>query len=338
MPDHAVIVPGESLPTTNTLIPTGIALAIFAPLTVILDIAPLLWHIRNRNVAAISLVAWIMLHNFISFVNLLIWPTDDFKDHYIGEGLCDVEVKFMVARSVAIPAASLCIIRALARVMNTDKGVLRPTRAQRRRAIVMDLVWCIGCPLISMFLHYVVQPNRYFLLGVSGCTPSFWASWLSILLMCLPPLFLSLANSYFASMSIHFQSRLVANSTKTSSPRTRTPPQIPRHLRHNLKERQHNQIPLLPPLHGLLRPDPRAPPNRNLRPHNQRAKPPVRRLLQMEPSAQQRDMEDSRTIPQRSLLRSLGRRRIWIVSLHTLRYGRGCRGHVPNLAACSRIR
>lgn len=193
------VVAQSVLPTTNTLIPAGIALAVLAPLTCIIDLPPLIWHIRNRNVAAGSLVAWIIFHNLLSFINLLIWPTDDFEGKYNGEGLCDVEVKFMVARAVALPAATLCIIRALANVMNTEKSLTIPTKTQRRRAVVMDLVFCMGLPLIMMFFHYIVQPNRYFLAGVSGCTPSFWSSWLSILLMSLPPLFLSLASAYYGS-------------------------------------------------------------------------------------------------------------------------------------------
>lgn len=188
------------LPTTNTLIPAGIALAVFAPVACLLNIPPLIFHFRNRNTAAVSLVAWVLFHNLLSLINLLIWPTDDFKDRYNGEGLCDVEIKFIVARAVALPAATLCIVRSLANVMNTNKSISIPTAAQRRRAMVMDLVWCVGLPIIMMFLHYIVQPNRYFLAGVSGCTPSFWSGWVSILLTCLPPLLLSLANAFYAGM------------------------------------------------------------------------------------------------------------------------------------------
>lgn len=191
--------PDPQLPGTNSLIPTGIAIAVFAPLVCILDLPPLIWHIRNRNTAAASLVAWIILHNLFNFINFLIWPTDDFTNRYLGEGLCDVEVKFMTARSVALPAASLCIIRQLANVMNTERTVLAPSKLQRRRGVVMDLIWCLGLPLVMMLFHYIVQPTRYLLYGVSGCAPTVWGSWLTILLMCMPPLLLSLANAYYAS-------------------------------------------------------------------------------------------------------------------------------------------
>lgn len=192
------VVAASVLPTTTTLIPAGIALAVLTPLTIIIDLPPLIWHVRNRNTAAASLVGWIVLHNFLAFLNLLIWPTDDFDGRYVGQGLCDVEVKLQVARAVALPAASLCIVRALANVMNTNKSLSVPTKTQRRRAIILDLVYCFGLPLIMMFFHYIVQPNRYFLAGVSGCTPSFYASWLSIVLLNVPPLILSLANAYYA--------------------------------------------------------------------------------------------------------------------------------------------
>lgn len=193
------------LSSTNSVIPAGIAIAVLAPLVCILDLPPLVWHIRNRNTAAASLVAWIILHNLFTFINFLIWPTDDFTHRYLGAGLCDIEVKFMIARSVALPAASLCIIRQLANVMNTERTVLAPTKLQRRRGVAMDLIWCLGLPLLMMLFHYIVQPTRYILYGVSGCEPTVWGSWLEILLVCMPPLLLSLANAYYASKHFPLQ-------------------------------------------------------------------------------------------------------------------------------------
>lgn len=195
------VMAATELPTTTTLIPKGIALAVTAPLTCIIDLPPLIWHIRNRNTAAACLVGWVILGNLMNFLNLLIWPTDNFVNHYAGHGLCDVEVKIMVARAVALPASSLCIVRVLSNVMNTDKSIAIPTKAQRRRALVMELVWCLGLPLVVMCFHYIVQPNRYFLAGVAGCTPSFWASWLSIVLISIPPLLLSFGNAVYAGSS-----------------------------------------------------------------------------------------------------------------------------------------
>lgn len=180
--------------------PSGIALAVLAPITVILNLPPLIWHIRNRNTAAASLVFWILLNNFLSVINLATWPNDNMDTWFSGRGLCDIEAKIMVARSTALPAATLCIIRALAAVINSDRTMI-PSTVQRRRKMILELVWCLGIPVVTMFLHYIVQPNRYFIYGVSGCNPSVSVNWVTVVLLSIPPLLLSIANAWYGGKS-----------------------------------------------------------------------------------------------------------------------------------------
>lgn len=182
------------------MIPSGIALAVLAPITVILNLPPLIWHIRNRNTAAASLVFWILLNNFLSVINLAIWPNNNMEAWFSGRGLCDIEAKIMVARSTALPAATLCIIRALAAVINSDRTMI-PSTVQQRRKMILDLAWCLGIPIVTMFLHYIVQPNRYFIYGVSGCNPSVSVNWVTVVLLSIPPLLLSIANAWYGGKS-----------------------------------------------------------------------------------------------------------------------------------------
>ncbi|GAB7347803.1 hypothetical protein MBLNU459_g5343t2 [Dothideomycetes sp. NU459] len=192
----------SSQPTTYTMIPAGILLGVLASSACALNFPPLVWHIRNRNAAPACLVGWVLLNNLLSVINLAIWPTDDMANWFSGRGLCDIEAKIMVARSTALPAATLCIIRSLAEVINTEKTMLVPTPAQRRRACVLDLVWCLGVPVVTMFLHYIVQPNRYFIFGVSGCNPSVSVNWVTLVILSLPPLLLSVANAWYGALTI----------------------------------------------------------------------------------------------------------------------------------------
>ena len=115
------------------IIPQGIILAVLAPFVFILNFPPLIWHFRNRNTAAICMVFWVMLMNFMTAINVIIWPYIDMRSMYDGQGLCDVEIKLLGARSPGLTAAVLCLLRALARVLNTEKNLLGPTKAQKRR-------------------------------------------------------------------------------------------------------------------------------------------------------------------------------------------------------------
>ncbi|KAK5020425.1 hypothetical protein LTR60_000524 [Cryomyces antarcticus] len=75
-----------------------------------------------------------------------------------------------------------------------------------------------------MIVHYVVQPSRYYLWGISGCSASVDNSWVFIVLIVIPPLLLSLADAYYSGLVIfrlhryrlHF-SRLLAASNTTKS-------------------------------------------------------------------------------------------------------------------------
>ncbi|KAK4983391.1 a-factor receptor [Elasticomyces elasticus] len=201
-----------------------VVLAFLSALTLVLDIPPLLWHVRNRNVAAMSLVLWIIVLNMMTVVNIMIWPTSDFASWWSGVGLCDVEAKLMVASTIALPASSMCIMRDLARVMDTEHSVISSTRSERKRKLVMDLCWCLGTPILLMVLHYVVQPNRYYVWAVAGCNPSIDNSWVAIVLILLPPLLMFVAIAGYTVLLLYrliryrvaFNSMMSLNSTTKS--------------------------------------------------------------------------------------------------------------------------
>ena len=164
----------------------------------LLIIPPMFWHFRNRNIGATVLVAWTITALLFNFINADIWPDDNISEWYNGNGLCDIEVKIQAASHVALPASFACVLRALAAVMDTDNATVMQTKAQRRRTYMLDLSWCIGFPIVQMIFHFIIQPNRYYIFGVSGCTPSISASWLTLVLFILPPTIWVVIDSYFA--------------------------------------------------------------------------------------------------------------------------------------------
>jgi pheromone a factor receptor len=173
-------------PTTQPYT-TAILLATFALLSVLLITPPMLWHFSNRNIGATSLIFWLLLLNLQSALNALLWPHDDLSQWFSGTGLCDIQVKLQIAASVGVPSSVASILRALARVMNTEKASLGLSKGEKRKGVVIGLVWCFGCPVLQMFFHYVVQNERYYVLGIAGCTPGMSDSWVTDLLVFAPP-------------------------------------------------------------------------------------------------------------------------------------------------------
>ncbi|TIA77213.1 fungal pheromone STE3G-protein-coupled receptor [Aureobasidium pullulans] len=206
------------------IIPQGIILAVLAPFVFILNFPPLIWHFRNRNTAAICMVFWVMLMNFMTAINVIIWPYIDMRSMYDGQGLCDVEIKLLGARSPGLTAAVLCLLRALARVLNTEKNLLGPTKAQKRRNTGVEMGWCVVLPLFTMLLQWIVQFNRFALTGVSGCQPFITNDWTGWTLTALPLLLTNAVAVYFAVIVIIrlFKYKSSFNSILASSNTTRS--------------------------------------------------------------------------------------------------------------------
>jgi len=100
------------VPKTTGAYPATVALGLLSFFTIILDLPPLLWHARNRNIAAALLISWIVVINLLSLLNVFIWPNDNTSppSFHDGQGLCDIEVKLLVGRTTALPAATFCIL------------------------------------------------------------------------------------------------------------------------------------------------------------------------------------------------------------------------------------
>jgi len=181
-----------------SLTPGAVAVPVLAFISICLDIPPIAWHIKNRNLAATSLLFWIILSNVFNFVNAIIWPTDDLMSWWHGLVYCDIQVKFMLAATLGITGSLACIMRNLAVVLNTNRTVLTPSKGQRRTRLVMDILLCFGGPIYLMVIHYVVQPNRYYIFAITGCTPSFDRSWPSMVLVFIWPPIMCLLDVYYS--------------------------------------------------------------------------------------------------------------------------------------------
>lgn len=112
--------------------------------------------------------------------------------------LCDIEVKITIAVFVGVPSSVACVLRALAKVMDTERVSLGLTKNQKRRAIAVDLLWCAGFPALQMLLHYIVQTRRYYIVGIAGCMPANSRSWVEDLLITAPQVVWTVVGCYYA--------------------------------------------------------------------------------------------------------------------------------------------
>ncbi|PWY69230.1 a-pheromone receptor PreA [Aspergillus eucalypticola CBS 122712] len=181
----------------------AILLPVTAFVSVLLSIIPLVLHCKNRNVAASSLILWYILLNIFNIINALIWPTDDIDSWWDGKGLCDIEVKVMIASYVAIPGTLVCIFRTLAQVLDTSRANLVPTQSQRWWNHAVVLSFCAIAPVVAMLTHYVYQSNRYILYAIAGCLNNYDRSWVTLVLAWIWPLVICLIAGYYCVIVLH---------------------------------------------------------------------------------------------------------------------------------------
>lgn len=171
----------------------------FSILCMLLTIPPLILHWKNRNLPVVSLICWLLCLNLFNIINAFIWPSDDMDNWWNGAGLCDVEVKVMIASYVAVPGNLLCIFRTLASMIDTRRAMLVPSKQQRWWNIGIDMLFCVIVPVVAIATHIVYQASRYILVGISGCVNSFDESWVSLILAWIWPLVICLIAGYYCS-------------------------------------------------------------------------------------------------------------------------------------------
>lgn len=180
----------------------AILLPIFSLLAIILLTVPFIWHWRLRNIGSCSLIFYISLANFFTFINAIIWPTENFDSWWNGAGLCDIEAKLKWPCVTGLACATLCITRSLANVLDIDRAEVLQTRASKRKKAVVDFAICFTIPVLQIALHYIIQVNRYYIMAIGGCAPSFDNSWPTIVIMYIWPLIFCLINCYYAGVSL----------------------------------------------------------------------------------------------------------------------------------------
>ena len=263
--------PNASISAHSVLLP------IFAIISIILLIVPFRFHWRARNTGAWALILVLLIDNIITFTNVLIWPSADFANWFNGHILCDIEVRLLAPLNIAYNASLMCIVRSLARVLDVERPDLNPTKGQRRRRLIVDLLICFGIPVVTIGTMYIAQSYRYLIAAVTGCRDVYDASWPTIVLILMWPIIFSLGTLYYTSKPLTITHFLPFTKDQPLTPPSRRPnpplPPPPLHLLHPLLP-----IPLLRALPPPLPPLPLQPAH---------LPPLVNILLLLQPQARQ---------------------------------------------------
>ncbi|KAJ7469378.1 pheromone receptor Rcb3 B45 [Mycena galericulata] len=147
--------------------PTYPAFPLFSFLGFILVLIPLPWHFQAWNSGTCLFMIWTALSCLISFINSLVWRASVLD---VAPVWCDISTRLIVGIAVAIPAASLCINRRLYKIASCQ--TVSVSKAEKRRAVFVDLAIGLGIPFIQMPLQFIVQGHRYDIIENVGCYPT----------------------------------------------------------------------------------------------------------------------------------------------------------------------
>jgi pheromone a factor receptor len=190
--------------TIAPLYPQAIILPLLAFPSWIFCIVPLFWQMRQGNIAAGSLILWVMMTNFFNSINPLIWPRDNIDEWWDGNIWCDINVRIQVGAMVGTTASTAMIVRRLARVMDTSNITVSPSRNSKLKEKGLEILWCWLYPLTLIIVYYIVQPVRYLIYGIVGCLSGYDTSWASIVLSFMWAPLTILVAAVYAGKLLHF--------------------------------------------------------------------------------------------------------------------------------------
>ncbi|KAF5342954.1 hypothetical protein D9758_014948 [Tetrapyrgos nigripes] len=130
-------------------------------------------------------------------INSVVWNNDAINRAPVW---CDISTRFFLGASVAIPAASLCINRRLYHISTANS--VTTTRAEKRRAIMVDLAIGLGIPILEMILQYIAQGHRFNIFQEIGCYPFTYNTWVAYVLVSTWPIAIGLVSISYCIRSI----------------------------------------------------------------------------------------------------------------------------------------
>ncbi|KLO16518.1 STE3-domain-containing protein [Schizopora paradoxa] len=172
-------------------------------LSFILVLVPLPWHLQAWNVGTVMYIVWTALACLNQFINSIVWRNDAIVRI---APYCDISIRFVVASSVAIPAASLTISRRLYHISRVQ-AVMQSAK-EKRREMIIDLSVCLGLPAFVTIIWYFVQGHRFDILEQVGCLPATFNTLPAYFLLWSWPLILGGISMVYCSMTLyHFLKR-----------------------------------------------------------------------------------------------------------------------------------
>ncbi|KAJ7732988.1 STE3-like pheromone receptor [Mycena metata] len=155
------------------------------------------------NVGTCLYMIWTGLACLVFFINSIVWNG---KIVNWSPTWCDISTHFLNGYNLAVPGCCLCINRRLYQIASVC--TVTKTRADKRKAIWIDLAIGLGLPLLQIplplndFPEYVVQGHRYNIFEDVGCLGETFETPVTVVLFHLPPILVGCVSAVYCALSI----------------------------------------------------------------------------------------------------------------------------------------
>jgi len=162
----------------DLLLANLVARVICAFIGILLCWVPLRLLIRNGEFAGVVLIIDVVIMNVITIINSSIWHTDDWRNWWDGQGLCDIEVYITAPMQTMYAACVFTIMFNLAQQMRLKRAAAVPRdrgALMKRNLIQAAIIFPI--PIIQLAFTYFDLAQRYIIGTVVGCIAIYDQSW-----------------------------------------------------------------------------------------------------------------------------------------------------------------
>lgn len=158
---------------------------------------PFYWHVEAGNAGTSLFMAWAGLGCLNFFINSVVWNS---TVQNLAPVWCDISTRFTVGLNVGIPTALLVINHRLFKIASRTAALT--TRAERRRALIIDLAIGLGIPLLQMALQLVVEGHRFDIFQEIGCIANTYNVTLAYPLVYIWPVVISIITTIYGVLTI----------------------------------------------------------------------------------------------------------------------------------------
>lgn len=146
---------------------------------------PLRLLFKHGEFAAVVFIVNVCIIDLMTILNSIIWPTDDQRTWWDGQGYCDIQVYLKVPMNTIYAACVFAIVYHLAEQVRITRAV-RDRREKIRRNL-LQAAFIFPVPIIQGILTYFTLSNRYVIGTLIGCYPLFDSSWPKFIAFDIPP-------------------------------------------------------------------------------------------------------------------------------------------------------